>query len=71
MTLKEYMKKTNIGYRELGKISGVHYTTIFSFLNGRTKTFRPEIAKKLSKATNGKVSVISLVMGEVKSEMEP
>ena len=49
MNLKQYMTKTNIGYRELAKKAGVHHTTIFSFLNGRTKTFRPEIAEKISK----------------------
>jgi len=64
MNLKDYMSKTNIGYRELAKIAGVHHTTIFSFLNGRTKTFRPEIAKKISKATGGKVSFMCLVTGE-------
>ena len=63
MKLKEYMEKTNIGYRELAKKAGVHHTTIFSFLNGRTKTFRPEIAQKISDATDGKVSFLTLVKG--------
>lgn len=64
MNLKQYMTKTNIGYRELAKKAGVHHTTIFSFLNGRTKTFRPEIAEKISKATDGKVSFLCLVTGK-------
>lgn len=64
MNLRQYMNKTNIGYRELAKKAGVHHTTIFSFLNGRTKTFRPEIAKKLHLATDKRVSVMSLVMGD-------
>lgn len=68
MNLKQYMTKTNIGYRELAKKAGVHHTTIFSFINGRTKTFRPEIAKKLHLATDKKVSFLSLVTGESDSE---
>ena len=70
MDLREYLKKTNIGYRELAKISGVHYTTIFSFLNGRTKTFRPEIAEKLHIATGKKVSFLSLVTGKTEKELK-
>lgn len=64
MNLKEYMTKYNINYRELAKRSGVHYTTIFSFLSGRTRTFRPEIAQKLHVATDKKVSFLSLVTGK-------
>ena len=70
MKLQEYMKKTNIGYRELAKKAGVHHTTIFSFINlredgtYRTNSFRPEIAMKISKATGDKVSIMSLVLGE-------
>ena len=61
MTLEKYMKLTNIGYKELAAKAGVHYTTIFKYLQSETRCFRYPIAEKVSKATDGKVSILTLV----------
>ncbi len=56
MKLKEYLEKEKISVNSFSKKLGVESASLWSFMKG-TKRAGPKMAKKISEATNGIVSV--------------
>ena len=65
MTIKEYIEKNKLTYREMGELCGVHYSAIYILALPKShKSARKislAIAQKIITATKGKVTIQDLL----------
>ena len=61
MQIKEYLFYYNMTKKQFSELVGVHRQTVENITNGRHRSVRPDICRKIVEGTQGKVSYEDLL----------